>query len=43
MIDADKPADKEMLSFIHDLILRAADISDKAADVLVGDDDSQGN
>jgi hypothetical protein len=40
MIQADKPADKEMLAFIHDLILRAADISDKAADVLVGDDDA---
>lgn len=39
MIEADTPVDKNMLAFINDLILRAAEISDKAADVLVGDDD----
>jgi hypothetical protein len=43
MIEADTPVDKNMLAFINDLILRAAEISDKAAGVLVGDDDSQGN
>ena len=42
MIKADTPVDTNMLGFINDLILRAAEISDKAADVLVGDDDSQG-
>jgi hypothetical protein len=41
MIESNTPVDKNMLAFINDLILRAAEISDKAADVLVGDDDTR--
>lgn len=40
MIDGEGPIDKNMLSIVVMLIERAAFISDKAADSLVGDNDN---